>query len=801
MQKLRLLFLALSLVSSLGRAPLHADTVRWDAQSRQFTLVGDSGQAWLGQGRLAVLLADKTRIASDDARFRSAFASQNGQHTLTLTDSQKRLDLTLAVRSTGAGALTLVATLANRGAEPLALDRIDLLSGRLLGTRDPARGGVLLCGKIRGTSSRPDAGGLWQSYYTLAVQSPSLAAGYLTGLHNVNRFTLTPDLDLAAWGECDGALLLPGQTRTTDTLFISAQANPLQQMERFADLAAEVNRVRLWPKNFAMWCTWYSGWIRDRIGTFQQGLEKGVEQNIAPVKKLATLRDATASYGLRICEDFSMFGDWNDVTRHIPNGLTRLADMIRQEGLVPGVWYTPYWVSIDSRVFQEHPEWMGMNADGSVFRQKMRGAEANRTTGGEFAIFDTSRPDVQAYFEQVARRWHERGFRYVTNDYLSQGLLPPRPWDRTKTKAEIFRLGLEATRRGLGDDIFFRVISSLFGPAMGLAQDMRVAADSFGGLVAAYEATGSLWFYNHRVWLNDPESIIVRGQMVEHRDDGGFKSHEWNRLWASWIALSGGVMTYGDRLAELPEEYLSFYSRMFPPLYTPGRPLDLWENEPFLLWGMAPGTRPQSGAPAPSPGCGDGPYELFGVFELAGERQGQARLNLDEISARCRGWDKPQQAPGQYLVWDFWEQRLLDSRGAELTIPMPSKSGRLFALRARLPRAQLLSTSGHFSQGWLETSDIRWEASTSTLGGKVRGNGGQSTTLYFHVPDGMRLTEARLANQPHKTSAPQSDVVALEVPATTEPLEFRLVFSGQSAENTASRPFERGKAATPIAVR
>ena len=101
-----------------------------------------------------------------------------------------------------------------------------------------------------------------------------------------------------------------------------------------------------WPTNMATWCSWYSGWITDKAGSLQQGLEKGVEENIAPVKKLALQRDATASYAMRICEDYSMFGDWNDITVHIPHGLTCLARLIDEAGIVPGVWYVPCWVSL-----------------------------------------------------------------------------------------------------------------------------------------------------------------------------------------------------------------------------------------------------------------------------------------------------------------------------------------------------------------------------------------------------------------------------------------------------------------------
>ena len=88
------------------------------------------------------------------------------------------------------------------------------------------------------------------------------------------------------------------------------------------------------------------------------------------------------------------------------------------------------------------------------------------------AIFDTSRPDVQQYFEHSARAWRERGFRYVSTDYLASAMSVPKYQDPTMTKVEVLRAGLEAIRRGLGDEVFYRKIGGgPVGVGMGLAND------------------------------------------------------------------------------------------------------------------------------------------------------------------------------------------------------------------------------------------------------------------------------------------------------------------------------------------
>jgi hypothetical protein len=56
-----------------------------------------------------------------------------------------------------------------------------------------------------------------------------MAAGYLTGKHNVNLFTVSR-LDgyplFQVRGNCDGCLLMPGASRETDLVFISLTTIP-----------------------------------------------------------------------------------------------------------------------------------------------------------------------------------------------------------------------------------------------------------------------------------------------------------------------------------------------------------------------------------------------------------------------------------------------------------------------------------------------------------------------------------------------------------------------------------------------
>lgn len=753
--------------------------IEWDAKGRELSCSGPNAKAWLTGGVARIVLADGSVIATNDERFKVTAVEHLGRKVITGIDSKKVVDWEMTLRTIDARAVRIDLTISNRSSKPMTLDRLDVLDARLAGKIDPEANRVLTSGNNSwsgGNVRRLAKGGKIDSHYTLALQSPAIAAGFLAGRHNLDRFTLTASDDgvrLVAYGECDGCVLPAGASRTADPLFISGGGNPLAGMEQFADLAARENAVQLWPENFATWCSWYAGWMGQHdksLYGYKRGLEKGVETNI-PLVALHLSKRGAAS--MRVVDDsFEMpYGDWDNRTVAIPAGFDRLADMMADKKIRPGVWYPPFWVSTKTRMFREHPELLCRDDDGEVYVAK--GGVAS-SYGNFMAYLDASNPAAARQIEATARQWRDRGFRYVMTDFLKWGAWTKKRFDPTLTSVETHNRGLAAMRKGYGKDTYWLHCGALLGPAMGLCDGMRISGDSHGAGIYSYVSAGARWFYNWRVWLNDPDAIVC----LRH---GQTKGVQWNRTWASWMALAGNVLTYGDTFDDLPREYLEVYKRILPPLAKAGRPLDIFENDPFMIWGM------DGGAP-------DGPCTLLGVFELQGKRSGQKiTVNLDEAVARSRSWtEKPSQSPARWLVWDFWRGKLTVVDGASVTLDVPEKSCYVLSVRPSVGRPQLIGTSGHFSQGSLEVSKVAWNARGRRLRGKVRGNGGDPTTMFFYVPAGMKCTEVSVNYKPQPVTLAEPNVLAVKVPAIAgAATAFELHFSG-ATEKLESRPFAGG---------
>ena len=143
-------------------------------------------------------------------------------------------------------------------------------------------------------------------------------------------------------------------------------------------------------------------------------------------------------------------------------------------------------------------------------------------------------------------------------------------------------------------------------------------------------------------------------------------------------------------------------------------------------------------------------------------------------------------------MWDFWRGKLTAVEGASLTLDVPDKSCYVLSVRPDLGRPQLIGTSGHFSQGSLEVSDVKWNARAGRLTGRVRGNGGDATTLFFHIPPGMKCAAVSVNFKPQPATLAEPAVLAVAVQAIAGPAApFELLFTGDPPK-PQSRDFVAG---------
>jgi hypothetical protein len=87
------------------------------------------------------------------------------------------------------------------------------------------------------------------------------------------------------------------------------------------------------------------------------------------------------------------------------------------------------------------------------------------------------------------------------------------------------------------------------------------------------------------------------------------------------------------------------------------------------------------------------------------------------------------------MVWEFWTRRLVAVRGGGFAgEALGTRGTRTYAIRPRLDRPQVLSTSRHISQGGADLMSVNWDPATRTLSGGSCVVMGDACELAIHVP-------------------------------------------------------------------
>ncbi|OGV61026.1 MAG: hypothetical protein A2283_13235 [Lentisphaerae bacterium RIFOXYA12_FULL_48_11] len=400
--------------------------------------------------------------------------------------------------------------------------------------------------------------------------------------------------------------------------------------------------------------------------------------------------------------------------KKFPSGMKWLADRITELGFVPGIWTVPFGTG-DDVFYAAHKEWFLHGPDGKPMRN-----------WNGYYVIDPSQKAVREHMEETHRVMsHDWGYKYFKIDGMS-GRGPGYSahfFERTnvcaafKEKCEDpFRMCIEALRRGIGPDrIWLACQGHYTGPEIGQADAGRIGADIVHpGKDPHWENySNQAWttinqlFVNNIVWYNDPDTLMV-----------GVAPLNVARLATAVVGLPGQMMFAGDKLAGLSAERMRLLQQCLPVCDV--RPLDLFPIFQMLpVWDLK--IRRSFGS-----------WDVVSLFNW-NEVPADVGFSFDELGLP---------ANGEYLVYDFWNHKLLGVVRGQLVRSIEGRANMLLAIHPALNRPQLLSTDRHITQGAVELENVAWDEAGKVLSGVVRLVGGYPTELVFNVPKGFELVKA-----------------------------------------------------------
>jgi alpha-galactosidase len=551
---------------------------------------------------------------------------------------------------------------------------------------------------------------------------------------------------LALWANGDQVLLEPGTQITTDWAviqFVDIDApDPLRPY-----LEAVAREHNLSPsisgsQSSIGWCSWYQ--------FYQDISEENIRKNLASA---SALKNDLPFDLFQIDDGFqAQVGDWLEFAPTFPNGIAPLAESIQQVNLSPGLWLAPFIMHSKAKIKSRHPNWLLRNRFGLY-------ANAGFVWDNFNKGLDLTHPQALDYVKNVIRTAvHRWGFQFLKLDFLFAAAIKGRFQDRTKTRAQVLRTGLEAVREEAGPDVHLLGCGVPLGPSIGIFDSMRIGADVDPHWQPTHKGVQALFrneyampstcnaiqnaltraFMHRRWWINDPDCLLVR-------PESHLTLEEVHSL-ATVIALSGGPILLSDDLTKLPPERLQIVRQLVPLIGKRPRVMD-WFDAPtprLLRLDLANST---------------GKWHLLGIFNWD-EKERDLSLSLEKFDL----------SSGEYLAREFWSGETARISNGELILNgMPVHSTRLLALRPIQPaRACYLGSDLHISQGLEVTT---WSESATNFRIRLERTGKAAGQVDLYLPkEPERITLNRkdiiyqsLAESVYRLSVEFENVAEIEI--------------------------------------
>ncbi|MFI5251391.1 MAG: alpha-galactosidase [Bacteroidota bacterium] len=413
----------------------------------------------------------------------------------------------------------------------------------------------------------------WSSIFFEPEVSRGLAIGFVENRKALNTITsglldtLTSQIRIHTASDLHTLIIPPRGEWRSDKLMISFGPSPFTLLERyaqacqvFADSVCKpmtptgrdvVQRKEPAPTG---WCSWYY--------YYQNISEDSILVNLNTAAK--ELKKSGLSY-IQIDDGYQVAaGDW-DMNKKFPHGHAWLVQQIHDKGFRAGLWLAPFAVAESSAIYRDHRNWL-LKGDGDTLKQ----FSTNSWWGGRIYSLDPTIPEAQDWlerlFDKIVNEW---GYDYVKIDFLyfaGEGA----KYRRNVSPVEAYRMGLQAIRRGVGEDKFILGCGAPIGASIGYVDGMRIGGDVYAGwdgVLPCVNAAAQREFYHNAVWFNDPDCLVVRDPL----------SMDQARFWASVIALSGQMNLLSDKLPALPPERMGLLKMTLPSYGAVAEPLDLFE--------------------------------------------------------------------------------------------------------------------------------------------------------------------------------------------------------------------------------
>jgi alpha-galactosidase len=533
------------------------------------------------------------------------------------------------------------------------------------------------------------------------ISAAALVLGFITLKDQFSRIIMDPLPTpgkirwLTAYSQTDGIAIKDlnvGLKRSEELMVILSPpgfAYPaLKEICRIGGIKA---KAKIAEQSLVGWCSWYYYYTKISQNEMISNLEFFKRRPDMPIG-LVQLDDG---YQTEI-------SDWGIDPPYVfnekfPRGLKWLVDQIHEGKYNAGLWVAPFFTNKDAKLCQSHPNWVLRDA-------KSKPVKTTYNWGNWQYSLDLSIDEVTAHVERLAntvsRSW---GFDFLKIDFIFSGEAYNGCYQNLKySRAQILRRGVEAVRKGMGDEKVILGCGAPLGPCVGLVDVMRIGPDTAAvwspmdvianfakvyipSLRACLKSTIQRSYMHKTYWINDPDCVVVRRNKSK-------LSLEEVLLQLTVFGLSGGQVLISDDMPLVDTDRIEILKRLLPPHPESAVPMDLFITDFPEIYAKTVKTQ-------------------FGIRHLVAlinwtDHPKQKTVQLCDIVPDFQR----NQTTQQYLVIDYWNEKAIAiiSATQPLTIPEIPRHGCVYLgvipLEKEMKAPILAFSTLHICQGVLEVT-------------------------------------------------------------------------------------------------
>ena len=495
------------------------------------------------------------------------------------------------------------------------------------------------------------------------------------------------------------------------------------------------------------------------------------------IKETNALAEALKPFGLEYVQldaaysggDQANLLEWNK--QKFPEGGKWLMQYIRNQGLKPGLWVNAYGANYKNPAFGKYPEnWFLHDKDG-----KLKGACC--TADATVVQLDYSNPEVIdnhliPLFLTLVNDW---GIEYLKDAghgawIFSYDQNRKYAYDPLTTSTELYWKVQSAIRDIMGNQNWIMGCD-----AEGGANQFSLGAGIFDSKITIFEDVYADWergpdvktyppptsgtkmhlghvfcsnYFNDIMFYNYPDATMIRPPLTTAEAITNVSS----------IALTGqSYMTsdfmvdpspervkvlisetdwgaeFPDLIKKLPDERLQLYQKTMPAVDI--TPIDLFPFRSECGYATLPEGYPSvenyPKALDLKVNAVTGVYDVVALYNWSDEPAVKSVSFGDDLGLCTKK---------QYLVYDFWNQRLSGIDNNQIQADVAPHGTSVFIVRPLQTGPQILATSRHITSAF-SIKQLTWQQSESAMSGISETVPGAKYSIFIYVPDKIFLSK------------------------------------------------------------